>query len=136
MASMNFKQGLGNPCIFGSEDGSAAVVHGDDFLVMAREKAMIDIEAQLRNKYSIEAQHINPQLGTDQKIVMLNRVITWNSVRDVIEYEPDHRHIEKIVAGMEVTSKKPLKVPITHEDIKAMAESTDTVDENKTKRYR
>ncbi len=112
------------------------MVHGDDFLVLAPKKVMDTIEAKMRNKYKIEAQHINPEEGVDQQIVMLNRVITWRADLKLVEYEADYRHVEKVITAMGVNDKRALKVPITHDELKGVAQDSEELGENEKKRYR
>ena len=80
------------------------VVHGDDFTALGWEKELDWFRRKISEKFEVKFRgRIGPAEGHKTCIRILNRVAHWRD--NGIEYEPDQRHAEIIVAKLGFTGE-------------------------------
>ena len=101
MEQLGFQRGIGSPCVFYNPDRNIrAVIHGDDFTLLADEKQLDWFKVKIGEKFEVKFRgRLGPCETDDKAIRVLNRVITWRN--DGLLYEPDQRHAEIIVKMLE-----------------------------------
>lgn len=86
------------------------MVHGDDFVFEGPSVGFDGIVSDLQSHWIINVSAIlGPADGDAKEVSILNRVVRWDG--DVIEYEADPRHVEKLLRDMHMEECKPLSSP-------------------------
>ena len=103
LTGIGFERGTACPCNFyhPSRDVSLTV-HGDDYTSTGRIAELKWLDGQLKAKFDTKTLTMGPEDNQLKQLRVLNRIISWTP--DGIEFEPDQRHAELIVAGMGVTA--------------------------------
>ena len=139
-----YQTGKSNGAVFYSEEQDArALVHGDDFMVLADQDAIDKMDAMLKGKYMCKKMYnLGPEKGDSKEAVFLNRRIvlrTDERGKTELDYLPDPRHVELILKEMALkVSDKRAPNPATkkrHEDLERVLKSN-PLDAEQTKRYR
>ena len=107
---MGFAQGVSTPCaLYHHEYGIRTVVHGDDFTTLASDADMDWYEGELKKSFEIK---VRGRLGLGctgpQEIKILNRIVRWTT--EGLEYEADPRHVEIMLAQLELADAKEVDV--------------------------
>ena len=107
MESLGFQSGRITPCTFWhAARDIRAVVHGDDFTIMADEQQLDWFRPEISNKFDAKFRgRIGPDITDDKSTRILNRIVTWTP--NGITYEADQRHGEIIIQqlGLEAGAK-------------------------------
>merc|ERR1712074_124440 len=107
LVGFGFAHGAASPCVFFHKDRNIrAVVHGDDFTILAQDLQLDWFREQIARRFEVKFRgRLGPTEKDDRAIRILNRVVTWTS--EGIEYEADQRHAEIIVEhlGLSRSSK-------------------------------
>lgn len=108
---IGFVLGVASPCCFHRvRDGVSVVVHGDDFVFEGPAISLDSIVSALQSHWIIKVRAVlGPDTGDAKEVSILNRVVRWQG--DVIEYEADPRHVEKLLRDMHMEDCKPLSSP-------------------------
>ena len=106
LTSLGFTQGRSSPCVFYQPQRQIRlVVHGDDFTSVAALKHLQWLSSEFCKVWMSEIKGIlGPPgtLGTVQTIRYLNRILTWDE--HGILWEPDPRHVDRIVEAVGVSA--------------------------------
>ena len=110
LSEQGYKVGVANPSLFYNESANArGAVHGDDFIVCGPKKALDEMNAMLKSKYSVRESHrmgFSPECT--RAAVVLNRVISLgrdDSGRKWVQFEADQRHVDLILQSAGISSK-------------------------------
>ena len=96
LKEFKLNQGLASPCHFSRQQtGTNVLVHGDDFVVLARRGEASVVRKGMEKKYSVEVQMIGPRHDDPKEMKVLNRTVRWT--REGISYEADEKHAEKLI---------------------------------------
>ena len=77
------------------------VVHGDDFAVEGAEEDLRWVRTLLESKYIVKMRAmLGPEPGDANVADILGRTVEWKA--DEIWYEADPRHVEKMLADMDL----------------------------------
>ena len=115
---LGLKQGRASPCNSHYPiRGVNLTVHGDDFLVLGSQGAMHWFGDALKKAYDIKKEIVAAATAATagdasnnvDEIWVLKRVIRWTSTG--IEYEPDQRHVEILLADLGLENAKPVSTP-------------------------
>ena len=90
-----FVRGTSNAAVFKGPKKQKALVHGDDFLVLATQKCIDEFEALLQKKFQLRKEWqigFGPQDAKTGRI--LNRIITIEERPKRVTIEPDARHAQ------------------------------------------
>ncbi len=76
MTDNGFVRGLGSPCVFFNEDRKLrAVIHGDDFTILGKEKQLNWFKEKIKEKFEVKFKaRLGPEEGDDKSVRVLNRV--------------------------------------------------------------
>ena len=117
LTEMGYTQGEATTCAFvNKENNSIVIVHGDDFLCLARRKDADQFVKDMAKKFDIEVQLMGPRDNDPKVMRMLNRTLQWHG--DRISYRADRKHATQLVALIPPGGKQEAKVPITSELMK------------------
>ena len=129
MRSLGFEIGTFSPCLYHHPGTGLKVFrHGDDFITCgSRAQAREFHESAGRHLLLKHVATLGPSsaLGDSQEVRCLNRIIRWarppySSTEEHIEYEPDPRHVEIVIANMGLsTTSKGLSSPGAREEASA-----------------
>ena len=118
LGSVGCTVGTANPALFhDASQGVRGAVHGDDFVVLGRPRALKMIGDTLRTKYSVrEAHRLGFRSGCERSAVILNRVVSLGhdaEGRRQIVIEPDFRHVQLVLQdlGLDKENTKSLTTP-------------------------
>ena len=118
LSSVGCVVGVANPSLFHNADtGARGAVHGDDFVVLGKPRALKMIGDTLKTKYSVrEAHRLGFKAGRERSAVILNRVVLLrqdSEGRREIIVEPDFRHIQLVLQdlGLDKSNTKSLTTP-------------------------
>jgi hypothetical protein len=107
MISVGFIRWQGSPCVFFHlEKNIRAVIHGDDFTLLATEKSLDWFRQVMTEKFEVKFRGwLGPEKKDDKAIRILNRIVQWDD--QGISYEADQRHAEIIIThqGLDSESK-------------------------------
>ena len=112
LENTGFSSGIATPCVFHNRDRDIrAVVHGDDFTVLASENQLDWFRGEIAKRFEVKFRgRLGPEPTDDKAIRVLNRVVEWTA--NGIAYEADQRHAEIIVQGLQLSSaSKPVNSP-------------------------
>ena len=112
LENAGFRSGTATPCVFHNRDRDIrAVVHGDDFTVLASENQLDWFRREIVKRFEVKFRgRLGPEQKDDKSIRVLNRVVEWTV--SGIMYEADQRHAEIIVQELGLTSaSKPVNTP-------------------------
>ena len=85
------------------------LVHGDDFVVVARQKGRDYAESTLRAQYEIKVDLAGSEPGDPKEIKILGRIITYTE--QGLRYEPDPSHMEKTIHELGLQDGKGAATP-------------------------
>lgn len=109
MCDEGMRTGSASPCHFCDDArGMRIVVHGDDFLGLARRKDADRLVDRMGARYSIEVQRIGPRPDDPKTMRVLNRTIRWEHLG--LSYEADPKHASAIVKNR-AEGMKPVVTP-------------------------
>ena len=117
MQELGFKVGRISPCTFWHPNKEIrAVVHGDDFTLLADEDKLDWFRREISKKLEVKFRGRNgPDSGDDKSIRVLSRVVTW-TIKG-IKYEADQRHVEIILKQLSLEeASKPVSTPGIKQD--------------------
>ena len=107
-----FQMGISNAAVFKGPKGEKALVHGDDFLILASQACIDAFEATLNEKFTLRKEW---QIGFGTKDArsgrVLNRIITLESHPRRAIIEPDARHAQIIVKELGLEQAKAVETP-------------------------
>ena len=94
MKESGFERGRASPCVFWHKQRNIrAVVHGDDFTVLAKEWGLDWFWKTIQERFDCKKRgRLGPEEGDEKSIRILNRIVTWTE--EGIMYEGDQRHVE------------------------------------------
>ena len=91
-----FIRGSASPCHFyHAELDIWCLVHGDDFVIVARQEGRDHAEAVLRAAYEVKVDIAGPGTGDPKAIKILGRIVTYTDKG--ILYEADPGHMESVI---------------------------------------
>ena len=120
LESAGFARGRSNGAVFYKESGDIRVlVHGDDFLVLAKQEEIESFEGLLKGHYEYKRTFcIGFEEGDQSSGVFLNRVISVdNNQGRRVMIEPDSRHAQLLVRELGLEGSKGLDTPIEHRSV-------------------
>ena len=108
-----FVAGKATSCTFYHEERDVrVVVHGDDFIIEGRETELQWVRTVLESKYIVKMRAmLGPERGDTKVAEILSRTVEWRE--EEIWYEADPRHVEKMLADMEMEDCNSNAVPGT-----------------------
>lgn len=93
------KRGAASPCLFSHICFSLSVfVHGDDFVAVGPGDSVKKLEGFLKQRYKVKSQIMGPDVGDEQELKILNRIVKYSDKEVSIEADP--RHCDIIVREM------------------------------------
>jgi hypothetical protein len=84
-------------------------VHGDDFIVVAREAGLAYIEKVLREHDELKVKEIGPRGGDAKELQVLGRVIRYT--QEGITCEADPALVEQLLINLKLTEAKGVVTP-------------------------
>ena len=115
-----FVQGTASPCHFyHAKLGIYILVHGDDFVVVARAAGQEHVEKTLKDVYEMKSQTLGEKEGQCKEVRVLGRVVTkmpWG-----IQLEADQGHGELVAEALGLTGAKAVATPGTAENSEVTA---------------
>ena len=90
------------------------LVHGDDFVVVARKSGRDYAEDTLRKAYEIKVENAGPEAEDNKEIKILGRIISYSF--DGITCEPDPGLIEGVVEDLGLNGAKGVATPGIREE--------------------
>ena len=103
LTSIGFERGTARPCNFHHPERDVSLtMHGDDYTSTGRAVELKWLEGQLNARFETKTLTMGPAANQLKQLRVLNRIITWTF--GGIEFEPDQRHAELIIAGMGVAA--------------------------------
>ena len=107
-----YVQGQHSPCLFRHPvTGVSIMVHGDDFIAVGNNKALLATRRTLLDKYRIKVKVLGEGSDCVREVRALNKVIRRTD--EGIELEADPRHAEIVEKELGLADAKPSKVPGT-----------------------
>ena len=91
LTKAGFVRGTASPCHFyhASKD-IWMLVHGDDFVTVARAKGRAYVEKTLRSQYEIKVDIAGPEAQDPKELKVLGRIITYEAHGITYEADPGH----------------------------------------------
>ena len=115
LTNAGFTRGTASPCHFHHKAKDIWIlVHGDDFVVVARQAGREFVEATLRAQYEIKVDLAGPEPDDPKEIKILGRIIT--NTDNGLTYEPDPGHMEKAMHELNLADAKGVATPGLKED--------------------
>ena len=112
-----FKRGEASPCHFYHRDLDAWVlVHGDDFLCVAREAGRQQLHRALAAAYEIKSETIGPAPNDRKEMRVLGRIIRYTEAGDGLTIEADPAHLEVVLENLGLETSKPVASPGAREE--------------------
>ena len=112
LTEKGFQTGISNAAVFRGNKGEKALVHGDDFLILASQKCIDEFEGILRERFKLKKEW---QIGfgeNEQKSGrVLNRIISLETRPKKAVIEPDARHAQLIVKELGLENAKAVETP-------------------------
>ena len=100
-----FIRGAASPCHFYHPSKDIWVlVHGDDFVIVAKQAGRTYTEEVLRAAYEVKVDIAGPQPGDLKEIKILRRIVTFTE--HGILYEPDPGHVERVIHELGLSDGK------------------------------
>ena len=90
------------------------MVHGDDFVVVARKAGRAFAEKTLRDTYEVKVDTAGPEAQDPKEIKILGRIVTYTD--QGIRYEPDPGHKEKVIHELKLSDSKGAATPGVKDD--------------------
>ena len=112
MEGVGFKRGKSTPCAFHHQERNIrAVVHGDDFTVLAYKRNLDWFLAEIKGKSAItHTARLGPEDIDDKTVSILNRSVTWKE--NEIRVEADQRPAEIIIKDTGMNDRtRPIITP-------------------------
>ena len=110
-----FVRGTASPCHFYHASRDIwMLVHGDDFVVVARAEGRAYTEQVLRDKYEIKVDLAGPEESDPKELKVLGRIISYRA--HGITYEPDPGHMEAVIHELGLANAKSVVTPGIKED--------------------
>jgi len=138
LKGLGFQVGRASPCNFVNKARNIRLtVHGDDFTIVADEGQLRWLGNEMKSRYELKMDILGPDAGQVQEVRILNRIIRWT--KDGLEYEPDQRHAERIVAELGLEKCRPVSTPCIPEgtvESKMRLEKGADMDAKDATRYR
>ena len=107
LQNIGFVKGYASPCNFQCDArGISLTVHGDDFIIVGGESQLEWLGGKMRERYELKMEVLGTKATQTEEVRILNRVIRWTT--SAIEYEPDQRHVEKILRDLDLEKAKPV----------------------------
>jgi len=107
-----YQRGTSNAAVFKGPNREKALVHGDDFLILATQKSIDEFEEVLLKKFKLRKEW---QIGFGPKDSksgrVLNRIITLEDRPRRAIIEPDARHAQLIVKELNLEKAKEVETP-------------------------
>ena len=105
-----FAQGAASPCHFYHRERDVwLLVHGDDFVVVARRAGREYTEKTLRDVYDIKVDIAGPEPSDAKEVKILGRIISYG--HRGISYEPDPGHMEAVIHELGLSEAKGVTTP-------------------------
>jgi hypothetical protein len=121
LVESGFVQGSSNPCLFQHPITKVAVmVHGDDFVAVAREEDLKDTIKFLEDKYKLKVQNLGEGKDFVDEVRILNKIL--RCTESGVELEADPRHAELVITELGLENAKASRVPgnkVTDENLEA-----------------
>ena len=115
LTAAGFVQGRASPCHFWHPSKDIWVlVHGDDFVSVAREDGQKFLHRTLSAAYEVKLSQAGPRPGQARELRILGRVITFTE--DGLQLEADPQHAEVAIAELGLTEAKGVATPGVKDD--------------------
>ena len=102
LTKAGFIRGLASPCHFYHAARDIwMLVHGDDFVTVARAEGRAYVERTLRSQYEIKVDLAGPEADDPKEIKVLGRIITYEA--HGLTYEADPGHMEGVIHQLGLT---------------------------------
>ena len=103
-------QGTASPCHFYHPGRDIwLLVHGDDFVTVARQAGREYTQQVLSDAYEIKVDIAGPEPEDPKEIKILGRIVTFTP--EGIQYEPDPGHVEKVIFELGLTESNGVATP-------------------------
>jgi len=110
LTNAGFKRGIASPCHFHRPEKDIwLLVHGDDFVVVARQAGRDYIEQTLKSVYEVKVDIAGPEAQDPKEIKILGRIVTFTP--EGVQYEPDPGHMEKAIHELGLEESKGVATP-------------------------
>ena len=86
-----------------------SLVHGDGFVLFARQSGREYAEATLRAQYEVKVDIVGAERQDPKEIKMLARIVTYTD--QGLMYEPDLGNMEKVIHELKLSDGKGLLPP-------------------------
>ena len=90
------------------------LVHGDDFVTVARAEGRAYVEKTLRSQYEIKVDIAGPEAQDPKELKVLGRIITYEALG--ITYEADPGHMEGVIHQLGLADAKSVPTPGIKDD--------------------
>ena len=112
LTARGFITGTSNAAVFKGQQGEKALVHGDDFMILASQASIDAFEAVLKEKFKLKKEW---QIGFGEKDArcgrVLHRIVTIEDEPKRAIIEPDARHAQLIVQELGLEKAKAVETP-------------------------
>jgi len=110
-----FEQRKANPCVFKNINRNIiTVVHGDDYISVARRKDIWWLKEKLENRFDMKTTIVGNGSGEKQSVKVLNRIIT--KCQEGYHYEADPKHVPIVVRELGIEGAKSAATPAVREE--------------------
>ena len=115
LTNAGFTRGTASPCHFYHADKDIWIlVHGDDFVVVARQSGREYAETTLRAQYEVKVDMAGPEAQDPKEIKILGRIVTYTD--QGLTYEPDPGNMEKVIHELKLSDGKGAATPGVKDD--------------------
>ena len=115
LVKAGFVRGVASPCHFHHPVKDIwCLVHGDDFVIVARGEGRAHAEAVLRAAYEVKVDVAGPEASDPKSIKILGRIVSYTD--GGILYEADPGHMESVIADLGLNDGKGVATPGVKED--------------------
>ena len=110
LRAAGFVRGTASPCHFYHAARDIwMLVHGDDFVAVARSEGRAYLEATLRGSYEIKIDIAGPEEQDAKELKVLGRIVSYGPRG--ISYEPDPGHMEAVIHELGLGTAKGVVTP-------------------------
>ena len=103
-------QGEASPCCFHHPAlDISLLVHGDDFVAVARSKGRQHLSQALRSHYEVKEKTLGPGVGEEEELRILGRTLAWTP--EGLTLEADAGHHEMIIDQLGMETANPVTTP-------------------------
>ena len=89
MVDIGYAQGESSPCVFFNEAVQGrALVHGDDFVIVARRSELDRVQTELERRYDVRTEKLGWARGKAKEARIVGRILRLTPEGATIEADP------------------------------------------------